>query len=69
MQTPTEEGKRRYPPDGYYDAQLADEPQPCVCTPACPKACTGNVHQECTGEPAGCPACKSMYDADADDQN
>lgn len=31
-ETPTEEGKRRWPPDGYYDKIF-----PCTCKPECPE--------------------------------
>lgn len=51
---PTDEGKRRYPPDGYYIANV--EPgecgTPCTCKPSCPWACKG----EC-----GCEACHEGY--------
>lgn len=46
MKKPTEEGLRRYPPDGMY------EDRPCTCTECCPPACKG----EC-----GCYACASAY--------
>jgi hypothetical protein len=45
--TPTEEGKRRYPPNGFSYASIA-----CACEPSCKKPCRG----EC-----GCPACSDIY--------
>jgi hypothetical protein len=44
---PTEEGKRRYPPDGFYDGS------PCRCKPEC------EAHP-CPGT-CGCSACASAY--------
>lgn len=47
MNTPTEEGKIRFPPDGIYDTA------PCTCsTAACNRPCKG----EC-----GCEACHLSY--------
>ncbi len=46
MSEPTEEGKLRYAPTGYYDEI------PCTCKPECPDACKG----EC-----GCEACATAY--------
>lgn len=43
---PTEEGKRRWEPDGYYDGD------PCTCKPECPAACKGQC---------GCEGCRTAY--------
>jgi hypothetical protein len=43
---PTEEGLRRYPPDGRYEGV------PCTCKPTCQYNCKG----EC-----GCAACRMSY--------
>ncbi len=43
---PTEEGKRRWPPDGLY------ENAPCTCKPEC--------HEPCKGR-CGCQACHVSY--------
>lgn len=59
-QEPTDEGRRRYPPDGRYDADLenGDRGLPCTCTDACPMACRGYLGG------CGCRACGAAY-ADA----
>lgn len=44
---PTDEGVRRYPPDGYY------EDYPCRCRTTCP--------QDCKGVGCACPACHVVY--------
>lgn len=44
---PTEEGKRRYPPDGIYE-----DDYPCTCREDCPSACKGQC---------GCEACHAGY--------
>ena len=50
---PTEEGKKRYSPDGYYRDHPTDgERYPCLCTEECMRPCKG----EC-----GCPACDASY--------
>lgn len=46
MTVPSETGKERYYPDGYYDGT------PCTCKPDCSSSCKG----EC-----GCSACASCY--------
>lgn len=43
---PTEEGKRRWEPDGYYDGV------PCTCKPECPAARKGQC---------GCEGCRTAY--------
>jgi hypothetical protein len=43
---PTEEGKRRYEPDGLYEGL------PCTCKDSCPYDCKGQC---------GCEACLSAY--------
>ena len=48
---PTEEGKRRYPPDGYYTVNVTPG-TPCTCTLTCNEYCTG----EC-----GCAACREAH--------
>jgi hypothetical protein len=47
---PTEEGVRRYEPDGYYTAN--GDRVPCTCKPTCSIACKG----EC-----GCKACQQAF--------
>jgi len=48
---PTEEGKVKYPPDGYYSANEIPG-TPCTCTEECDNNCKG----EC-----GCEACNESY--------
>ena len=48
---PTEEGKLRYPPDGYYEGDCKCH-IPCTCTSECRNPCKG----EC-----GCEACRAEY--------
>jgi hypothetical protein len=48
---PTEEGKRRYPPDGYYTVNVTPG-TPCTCTLTCNEYCKG----EC-----GCAACREAH--------
>jgi hypothetical protein len=50
MDTPTDEGKKRYPPDGIYKGRFQNEP--CTCTPDCEHPCTGVC---------GCRACGEAY--------
>jgi hypothetical protein len=50
MSEPTEEGKKRYPPDGIYDDGAG--PFVCTCKPECPPACKGKC---------GCEACHAGY--------
>ena len=47
---PTEEGKRRYEPDGLYTVN--GNATPCTCVSACPTACKGGC---------GCDACSEAY--------
>lgn len=47
----TEEGKRRYPPDGVY-RDCGEPVAICTCGASCPDPCRG----EC-----GCEACKAAY--------
>jgi hypothetical protein len=50
---PTEEGYRRYPPDGCYIA--TDDPEDiysCTCSKECPRPCKGKC---------GCEACDVAY--------
>lgn len=51
---PTEEGKERWPMDGYYGLQ------PCTCTPECPADCKGMKSTGCKSED-GCLACHTSY--------
>lgn len=48
---PTEEGKRRYPPDGVYRAPeglfTAPVSDVCTCTPECAQPCLGEGGCEC----------------------
>lgn len=44
--TPTEEGKKRHPPDGLY------EDYACTCTESCRRPCNGQC---------GCKACGAAY--------
>jgi hypothetical protein len=44
---PTDEGRKRYPPDGIYDLAY-----PCTCQPSCPFDCKGQC---------GCKACHAAY--------
>jgi hypothetical protein len=46
-QPPSEEGLRRYPPDGLYDHEV-----PCTCQAECPPTCKGQC---------GCEACAAAY--------
>jgi len=46
--TPTNEGKRRHPPDGFY----FNTGSACTCKPVCPKPCKGGC---------GCRACLDAY--------
>jgi hypothetical protein len=48
---PTEEGKKRYPPDGVYDGHDV-----CTCLPECPADCNGLKPSRC-----GCAACWAAY--------
>ena len=54
--TPTDEGKRRYPPTGIYtggfDETNRDMWRVCTCTVQCPDPCTGAC---------GCAACTMAY--------
>lgn len=60
MNTPTDEGRRRYPPDGYFlDVEglfEGDTKEPCTCMPQCPAGCDGQC---------GCDACRARATADA----
>jgi hypothetical protein len=56
---PTEEGKKRWPPEGrYYGSWIGEEGYeyfaPCTCTPECPMS--SHRHTECKGS-CGCAAC------------
>lgn len=51
---PTKEGKKRYPPDGFYVDDEFDFKEPCVCMKSCPLPCNGM--QGCY-----CEACKKVY--------
>lgn len=44
---PTEEGKKRHPPNGIYDSEYA-----CTCIPTCANPCKGGC---------GCKACDTAY--------
>lgn len=46
-QKPTEEGRKRYPPDGKYDGEFV-----CTCNVNCPDNCKGQC---------GCQACHVSY--------
>lgn len=49
----TEEGRRRYPPDGIYaDATDPIDYEPCTCTHGCSDPCKGQC---------GCAACRTAY--------
>lgn len=52
-QQPTPEGKRRYPPDGYYRAPdgFFNDPEsgPCTCDEHCANPCRGESSCECDG--------------------
>ena len=49
--TPTKEGIKRRPPDGYYMADI-DDRFPCTCSPECVNPCKGSC---------GCRACSVLY--------
>ena len=49
---PSEEGQRRYPPDGIYREAKDAGPVACQCTPICRNPCRG----EC-----GCIACVMRF--------
>lgn len=58
---PTEEGRKRWPPEGrYYGSWIGDEYTdyeyyaPCTCEPSCPESPHG--HTDCKGT-CGCAAC------------
>jgi hypothetical protein len=54
-QNPTEEGRRRYPPHGYWDAddqETGEGGVPCTCVTGCPYGCAGGC---------GCSACGMAY--------
>lgn len=55
MDKPTEEGRRRYPPDGLYKAMYmyVNEHYPCQCTPECKNPCDG---RQCN-----CKACQEPH--------
>jgi hypothetical protein len=52
MDKPTEEGRKRYPPDGMLElaVMFSNARLPCQCTPECKNPCDG---QKC-----GCRACQ-----------
>jgi hypothetical protein len=57
MNTPTEEGKKRYPPDGVYKGDFFDKNKNsfweiCICKPECLDPCKGLC---------GCKACHVSY--------
>lgn len=56
MDTPTKEGKKRYPPDGVYTGGFSEKDSEfweiCTCLPTC--------HNSCKGQ-CGCKACKACY--------
>ena len=56
MEIPTNEGKRRYPPDGIYKGGFSDKDknfwEVCTCTKGCPDPCKGQC---------GCKACRACY--------
>jgi len=54
---PTDDGKRRYPPDGLYWIDR-DWCEPCTCTRHCAKVCRG----EC-----GCSACLASFEDSVSD--
>lgn len=47
---PMPEGRKRYPPDGFFRTDVYAEPvtEPCTCKPDCPECCYGDC---------GCEAC------------
>ena len=49
---PTDKGKEKYPPNGYYDEDDSGQEYPCTCEPDCKYDCKG----EC-----GCYACHWAY--------
>lgn len=49
---PTEEGKRRYPPHGVFQAAPDEDPAPCICNDHCEDRCIGLC---------GCLACAIRY--------
>lgn len=55
MTAPTEEGKKRFPPNGFYCGDFSDNPEwwePCTCKRECPDPCKGSC---------GCKACGTEY--------
>ena len=57
MEKPTEEGKRRHPPDGIYKGDFFDEAdkdfwEVCTCSENCPDPCKGQC---------GCKACRANW--------
>lgn len=53
-QSPTDSGKKRYEPDGYYTANCSKDERgtPCTCEDNCPHDCKGQC---------GCHACCEAY--------
>ncbi|MBP1151383.1 MULTISPECIES: hypothetical protein [Methylocaldum] len=54
MNGPTDEGKKRYPPNGLYQAKYMTQPHACTCTAECT--------DPCDGEDCGCSACLALHD-------
>jgi hypothetical protein len=57
MDIPTEEGKKRYPPNGIYKGDFFDDSESsywevCTCKSECPDPCKGLC---------GCKACHANY--------
>uniref|UniRef100_A0A6M3LI05 Uncharacterized protein n=1 Tax=viral metagenome TaxID=1070528 RepID=A0A6M3LI05_9ZZZZ len=57
MDNPTEEGKRRFSPDGIYKGEFTNEEdsdfwEVCTCSSECPNPCKGQCE---------CKACSACY--------
>jgi len=56
MDAPTQEGKKRYRPDGIYKGPFTGDQsfwEACTCVPACPDPCLGQC---------GCQACETAHE-------
>ncbi|MBP1153007.1 MULTISPECIES: hypothetical protein [unclassified Methylocaldum] len=56
MKIPTQEGRKRYRPDGIYKGPFTNDQtfwEVCTCVPECPDPCLGQC---------GCQACVTAYE-------
>jgi hypothetical protein len=52
MSQPTEEGRKRHEPNGYYMEEDFGDYYPCTCDEKCSQSCKGGC---------GCEACRASY--------